>query len=1398
MAYPIDLYTPERLYNLLARKEFAQLRANHNVLKKPQNRSFLDDAFLAENNLVLHPNQQIVRNILSPETHEHRILVNQGTGAGKTALAIATAMEYIRLYQQMYNVSARNAQSSQAAHVPSVYIIGFSKNTFLRELLRRPEFGFVNKQELKELQRLREIAERGSPHDQEAVNEFESRLRRRLGKRQRGGFFRFFGYKEFYNKLFHFNVSIDNSNTSSKQAPRLDEEGFLQGLKAGRIQLNLELIDSMRNSLIICDEIHNVYNSAEINNYGLALRFALNMYDVPDRMAAYVKMSDERLQSYRTGVLKLIMMSATIINNSPAELVDHLNLLVPTRRIAEVLESFKITAERAASIPRLERADFFIDVRNLKPGALALIGRLTQGLVSFMRDNNPKYYPERVIDGEVITIPDHLLGTRIKEYKEKTVPYLRFIRCPMSELHMTTYQAAVAETGTLPPDGQALTDIVLPMPPSVSGPPKLEATKKEIVNTVDVVEDSAPAETPKTGSKESSQTKTSQTKTSQTKTQTTQIGIFRSRDIKFYYSHASTKWTDKVGITVNNGDLFGDAFTLGRIGEYSTKYRQMIVDLHKNIYGDKGKIFISHQQVHMSGVKLIEEILRRNGMVDETSSPAAETMCARCGVPMKDHESRKSRAKNAPQTGNHAYTPARFVTVHGEIDDSTKIRSLDRFRSQDNLFGYNYRVLIGSRVMNESTDLVACENEWIMHAPDDIPTLLQIFGRIIRKGSHQALPVARRVVHIRVYVSSLSLWGEGKASKSLKEPKIDLSDLSYEEYRYHEKLQDYLVIQEIERIFNENAIDLPIQYNSIFPDPSKAAKAKPELGTLYYKPAKVHERTLQLYTSPNLANKVQTGTFTPYYSEEELERQIYMIKRLFAEQSPALSYDELWEKMRQPPFDVQFNPKLLNEGIFRLALERLVKGPGHMIAPNLGVGGQSAEAVQARFNISRYFDSRDPYIITNGRDHQIIYTGKLYILVPVQNDSSHMTSDTHPFLGVNQRSLYGSPDTDIDCWYRSETAIANHPMRFTVTKILQNSYPNYAQMKYKFYQQYQDVAVTQIPTGVEMYDMTFHKQFMEDAVSYAFRVLTDEKQPLSELHDFYFKMLYVYDRLELIVFAEHVRDSPLWSMYSKYVIEDDSLLVVPGLNKTQLKELRDGIHYNAFMMSSIARSVGAEKGKPNKDDNLQNPQKHNIDRLANFLGQRQIQKTAQTRDERLAKFYAVVSKHARDKIRPVYAHMLPIGHLLEIENGRARPRLLDPDTLEYHEHPELSQSYEMPSVENSKMVGYYERMPTSLEVKFKLRPPIQKIERHKDNRMIETGSACSTRKKEELQTIMKNLGIKGVESDSIKDMCNTIKIFLMEQDMRELRRVHHLSAAERQKHPRVRWFYLHFEKQPNL
>ena len=51
---------------------------------------------------------------------------------------------------------------------------------------------------------------------------------------------------------------------------------------------------------MVCDEIHNVYNSVKKNNWGIAIQYIID--NIPS--------------------LKCIYMSATPINNNPSEIVD--------------------------------------------------------------------------------------------------------------------------------------------------------------------------------------------------------------------------------------------------------------------------------------------------------------------------------------------------------------------------------------------------------------------------------------------------------------------------------------------------------------------------------------------------------------------------------------------------------------------------------------------------------------------------------------------------------------------------------------------------------------------------------------------------------------------------------------------------------------------------------------------------------------------------------------------------------------------------------------------------------------------------------------------------------------------------------------------------------------------
>jgi hypothetical protein len=291
-----------------------------------------------------------------------------------------------------------------------------------------------------------------------------------------------------------------NLNDMSEQEIRI-------ALADGKITYNENLLKEFKNSLIICDEIHNVYNSAEKNNWGIALQAVLD----------------------KEPTVRFVSLSATPLNNSPAEIVDLLNLLLPAEQ-------------------HVDRNDFFVNDRDLKPDALKKIGDLSRGRFSFLIDVNPKYYPKIINVGQSL----------------KEIPYLKFIRCPMSSFHYKTYKQVYI--GALSQDSQYLVDFALPNPEDPDG-----------------------------------------------------IGIFQTSQIKRLLPTATQKFKDAYGLDYKDGKIIGDLLSRKNIETYSAKYARVLDELMSDIKEGNGKIFMYHNVVHMSGVLFIEQMLIKNGILDEFS-----------------------------------------------------------------------------------------------------------------------------------------------------------------------------------------------------------------------------------------------------------------------------------------------------------------------------------------------------------------------------------------------------------------------------------------------------------------------------------------------------------------------------------------------------------------------------------------------------------------------------------------------------------------------------------------------------------------------------------------------------------------------------------------------------------
>ncbi len=1443
MSY-LDQEDPDLIEDLLTRKEFYWFKRWGYDKVAPNIKDiiprFMLDAEIAKSGyLRLLGHQQFIENYFNPNTDYRRLHVKWSTGSGKTLGGLAIAMNFIRNYHIERELGNQE--------IGSVFIIGFSERAFKNELLKYPEFGFLSKDERIRLDKLKRLAASGSAIDRDKYRELTTRVKKRFSSRKGNGFFRFYGYKAFVNRIF---VPQPGVNINE-----LSEEDIRMALANGKITYNETLLAEFKNSLIICDEIHNVYNSAEKNNWGVALQAVLD----------------------REVSVRFVSLSATPLNNSPAEIVDLLNLLLPAAK-------------------RVDRQDFFVNDRDLKPGALDKIAELSRGRFSFLIDVNPKYYP-RVLN----------FGQTLRE-----IPYLKFIRCPMSPFHYKTYKQVY--TGALSQDSQYLVDFALPNPEDPNG-----------------------------------------------------IGIFQTSQIKRLLPNAPAKFKDKYGIDYKDNKIIGDILTRKNLEAYSSKYVAVLDELTSDIAKGNGKVFMYHNVVHMSGVLFIEQMLIRNGYLDEFSSSSDNTICMRCGLTRKEHskdeiqggldieevyedssddsfediddslDNPKKSTKNKKvlsindkiiataleveeptgekyyyiptqskellkgehfiefdkflnnlpgnpikiQVNNdlgkkfgdwllsknfvfetdsakytilvrepiinggaqhaktkksghrgqnkHRFMPVRFIMAHSDIDKAQMEHSLERFNSIDNIDGSQFLILVGSKIIKESYDIKALQNEYIISKPDNIPTFIQIRGRAVRKGSHIGLPYENQVVRIKIFTTCLPVKQETGLDKGEYK-------LSYEEEKYKEKVAAFQVIQKIEKVIHENAIDAIINHDKV-----QRHMTDDPLGPLPYEPVGVKNFSKEL-----TLDQLNLSTFNVHHAKREVEVIKTIVKRLFIELASIWEYSDLLKAVRSPPinYESELNTSLFSEDNFIIAMGQLIwdNSPAY-VEPFIQKtsnksytgGGELAPYMGGFASKETVYDLEDPMVvaISDLQDSDDIWstTGGSYIgaanstkkstnskKLTKANQSNTNISNVN-ISNVNQISntnisnvnntIYNAPiiidhlfdpadkvitmpggqdsvivpipdgkkqfyilfpvnpstnnpDIDIELPFRivkQEESKTININSFIQSKRIDFDYDD---KKKIFYRKYVDIAIENMQNVVCEYGTTFHIKFIEECIEYVFRAWTDPTLEKHEFHEFYFKMLYYYDLLSLVMWA-YTSKPRVFKEYTKYAIPVRTKDI--KLKALAKYEDREEIDINPEETSDLATSgvINLLKSTFNRTSNAWIPEEF-----------RQQYNT--TVDKSLTLF---AGKKKRNKfITKTNADLLPIGHYIS-----KFPRLYIPDKG-WDENPTYLQN-EQEFKENNLIVGFDERSNTGVHIRFKIRNPIHNIKKYKDSRQTEKGTVCKSKSKEYLKMVAKKLGAVMPDKVNVDDLCVVIRSKLIR-----------LELKERIKKSNIKYFYFFYEQRP--
>lgn len=1039
------MFLPETEYHinedLLLRKEFRMLSTSikKDVVKNPYVILFDSDKWIKKNMYTLLKSYQVfVGNFFNPSTPYTRLLMKWETGVGKTIGALRIAMDYIRIYNEI---------SENVDFTGSVFVVGFTEDIFKKELLRFPQFGFVSEKEIEQLNFLQEKGFKGNMEAAEQYKELFSRYKRRLTSRKKNGFFKFFGYKTLANRVFITKLNIVS----------LSREEIIAKINSGDIKLNTSFIDEFANSLLICDEIHRLYNSVEKNNWGVAIELILNY----------------------NPTCRSIFLSATPLNNSPTEIVDLLNILLPRDKYDFV---------------KVE--DFFKDGQLTKEGANKIEAYM-RGRISFVRDVNPLNFASKEIIGDKIP----------------GIDFLKFIRCEMSDFHYNTYKNVY--DGTLPIDGIYISDICLPNPefddpykrPGIFRTQEVRDKYSEItanwkkkyslfLRNNEVTGDalSIDRDLPKISSKYTQMVKNIIDDLKKAKGKTfifhtskqvsgvffienvleangiiTHDGVVRDNTLcmcgKPRSEHAASQLEKRGGdpenIEIKESDdksmVFHKDVWIFDIREDAINFDEANCDYFYDLSDD----LLDEIIVFIRGLPKLT--LNMSEKVHNDMAPFLEKLNFDIFPDDSDRISMSRTTGGAfeeelmvPPPPGHQFEAARMIVLYGDMDKKVVENLIEKFNKPNNTTGTKINFLIASRFMKESYTLVAVRNIMVMSRPDNISMLQQIIGRAVRDRVHNMLHPDQRHVVIRLFVSSI--------------PK--LKGLSYEEIKYKEKIDSNKIVRQIEKIMHESAIDALINKEMIWQQKGD------QLDIENYESNTCKDKYKNCGTPREV---IKDSTFWAYYSEFEVEYLKHMIKTCFISYSPVWKYIDLYKMIREPPFPVTINTKYVDQELFNVALDSLIYKQDHQVFKPV------------------FMDNEIIHI--NDSYYTIVHYDEFYYLANYDIENKEILIDVESY---------------------SRQSFQLKPNNYSIKEyIFHDSRNNYVNKKERFINQWTIIDIKNMKGAIYSFGAEFHSRFIEEVISDIFLYYTKGKS--TKNISFYLKMLEYYELFNIIAYVGNAK-----------------------------------------------------------------------------------------------------------------------------------------------------------------------------------------------------------------------------------------------------------------------------------
>ena len=276
-----------------------------------------------------------------------------------------------------------------------------------------------------------------------------------------------------------------------------------------------------------------------------------------------------------------------------------------------------------------------------------------------------------------------------------------------------------------------------------------------------------------------------------------------------------------VKITQSGHNITGKILNIKYLKTFSTKFYTTLKNINRLVWGKKGpKTAFIYSNLVKVGIEIFEQILLQNGYLEYNEDPSQyqinkDTVCYYCGKTFENHNKQNQddkdsenydeykRHKKTKEIQQHKFQPATFITVTGKgseesadtIPEEKKKILDDVFNIYDNLEGKFIKLILGSKVMNEGISLINTGEVHILDVYFNLGRVDQVVGRGIRNCSHYRQMTPDYIFpYVNVYKYVVSLE----------------KGLSSEEDLYRKAELKYLEIKKIERSMKEIAFDCAI------------------------------------------------------------------------------------------------------------------------------------------------------------------------------------------------------------------------------------------------------------------------------------------------------------------------------------------------------------------------------------------------------------------------------------------------------------------------------------------------------------------------------------------------------------------------------------------------------------